>query len=256
MSLKRTYLLVVILCHVVSGWTKSTVSNTFTTADGLSDNSALCAFRDSYGFLWIGTENGLNCYDGQRMRAYRDIADTNSSLESSTVMSLQEYKQDIWFGGTLGLYVFDRKENKVSRFDRKTRYGVMISSDVSKMLMTEDNQIWVLTRGQGVFIYDTRNEQLEQNSRYGAFFCGGVIGNDGLVYTVTIGGQLSVFRGNGQHLKSYQIEDFQLDKNPISVACSGSTIWLANNTSLMRLNPNENTVELQLRLPGRKVAHW
>ena len=56
------------------------VSKFFTTSNGLSDNSAICALRDRYGMLWVGTENGLNYFDGSRIKAYFDMAgDTNTA---------------------------------------------------------------------------------------------------------------------------------------------------------------------------------
>ena len=45
----------------------------YMTANGLSDNRVLCALQDSYGFMWIGTANGLNCFDGQNNTVYRNM---------------------------------------------------------------------------------------------------------------------------------------------------------------------------------------
>ena len=84
-----------------------TLAHQFTTEDGLSDNSVTCALRDSYGLLWIGTENGLNCYDGLRIHAYRDIVASENPNETNTVSSLYEHEGNIWFGGSAGLYVFN-----------------------------------------------------------------------------------------------------------------------------------------------------
>ena len=40
--------------------------------DGLSHNTTWCSIQDSYGFLWIGTSDGMNCYDGCGNRVYRN----------------------------------------------------------------------------------------------------------------------------------------------------------------------------------------
>ena len=159
---------------VVAGFTSTataqlpTLAHQFTTDDGLSDNSVTCALRDSYGLLWIGTENGLNCYDGLRIHAYRDIVTSENPNETNTVSSLYEHEGNIWFGGSAGLYVFNRHENTYSRFMLRTHYGVVISSAVPKIVGGPDQRlIWITTMGQGIFIYDTETHQLTQDSRHG-----------------------------------------------------------------------------------------
>ena len=45
--------------------------------NGLSHNTTWCAIQDSYGFLWIGTSNGLNCYYGSGNKIYRNVLNDN-----------------------------------------------------------------------------------------------------------------------------------------------------------------------------------
>ena len=47
------------------------VIDSYTVKDGLSHNTIWCALQDSYGFIWLGTNNGLNCFDGQKNTIYR-----------------------------------------------------------------------------------------------------------------------------------------------------------------------------------------
>ena len=55
---------------------------------GLSDNMVLAIEKDRYGFIWIGTSEGLNRYDGYRFDIYRNHPDDLSSLSSSFVNAL------------------------------------------------------------------------------------------------------------------------------------------------------------------------
>ena len=41
--------------------------------DGLSHNTVWCAIQDSYGFIWLGTSDGLNRYDGRGNKVYRNV---------------------------------------------------------------------------------------------------------------------------------------------------------------------------------------
>lgn len=231
------------------------VSERYTTSEGLSDNSALCALRDSYGFLWVGTENGLNFFDGSRIRVFRDMAASESPDETNTVISLYEHKGDIWLGGSEGLYVFNRRQNRFTRFSKKTRYGVIISSAVTKMMESDNELIWILTYGQGIFNYNPKTDELTQDSRHGSFYSDMIVGADGLVYAVTLTGKLVVFRADGQFVNSYEVQESPFDKDRISITEAGGELWLANNTRLMRLNKDKRTTELVMDSPEMGAIH-
>ncbi len=233
---------------------QTVVTNKFTTADGLSDNAVLCALRDSYGLLWVGTANGLNCFDGLRIRVYRDMVVSENPNETNTVIALYEHKGDIWFGGTSGLYVFRRHDNIYSRFSVRTRYGVVISSAVQK-IVGQGRLVWIITMGQGIFTYDTESGTLTQDSRHGNFFCDIAVGSDGLIYAATLSGQLEVFRSDGQHLRSYRVKDYVYAKDPVRLVPVGSEIFLVCGTRLLRLNTSAHKIEQQADLPLLGAIH-
>lgn len=97
------------------------------------DKTSLCAMRDRYGFLWVGTLNGLVCYDGNGKSVYTSNSGVLPQTEGISVSSFFEKDDDIWFGGTQGLYIFHRDENRMERFPYKTRYNVQI-----ELIRTED----------------------------------------------------------------------------------------------------------------------
>ena len=67
------------------------VSKFFTTSNGLSDNSAICALRDRYGMLWVGTENGLNYFDGSRHHGLHILNTTTGQVTSLTYSANKPY---------------------------------------------------------------------------------------------------------------------------------------------------------------------
>ncbi len=232
------------------------VAERYTTNDGLSDNSVLCALRDSYGLLWVGTENGLNCFDGLRIHVYRDMVASENPNETSAVMSLYEHNGDIWFGGSAGLYVFNRTTNSFYRFSERTRHGVVISSAVPKIVGTKEGQlVWIPTLGQGLFTYNTATHELIQDSRHGSFFCDIATGSDGLVYAATLSGKLSQFSNDGQFLRDFEVQGYEYDKNPISIVQVKGELWLAYNTVCQRLNTDSKKTEQHLNAPQTGAIH-
>jgi signal transduction histidine kinase/ligand-binding sensor domain-containing protein/DNA-binding response OmpR family regulator len=216
---------------------------TYNASDGLSDNTVLCGLRDSYGFLWLGTPNGLNCFDGTNNRVYRNMVDENVTFENNIIISLMEHNGDIWFGGSFGLYIYHRALNSFTRFNAATKYGVVISSMVQKIMTARNGLIWICTMGQGVFVYNPKTRALMQISRYGGFISDICQSDDGLIYMASIKGALLVFKPNGTFLRSYSITNFVTDKNKLCVQHAGNEIWCGTDAGLYHLNRQTGTME-------------
>ncbi|WP_027455455.1 hybrid sensor histidine kinase/response regulator transcription factor [Xylanibacter brevis] len=249
MNLRRLYLILYmggLLLHNVLAQPINV--NRFSTSTGLSTNATLCALRDSYGLLWIGTENGLNYFDGMRVHVYRDMFIKQNPNETNTIISIFEHEKNIWLGGTAGLYVLDRQQNKYNRFEKKTRYGVVISTAVPKMINTDNGLIWIATQGQGLFIYDSKKDSLYQDSRHGTFFCDIEMDSDGLIYAATFSGELAIYRSDGQFLRSHKVEGYKDDKNPISMTRCNGHLWLGFNNTLKQLSLHHENAGQQWQL--------
>ncbi len=87
-----------------------------TMADGLSNDSVFSILQDRHGFLWFGTQAGLNRYDGYRVTQYRyDPRDANSLPGDFVQNLLEDRRGAIWTGsGTLGR--FDPETARFTRF--------------------------------------------------------------------------------------------------------------------------------------------
>ncbi len=73
-----------------------------TVADGLSNNVIMTVLEDSRGYLWVGTFQGLNRYDGYRVRVYRHIPGDTTSLSHDEVFALHEGRDGTLWVGTWG----------------------------------------------------------------------------------------------------------------------------------------------------------
>lgn len=86
-------------------------------AHGLLGNEVHCILQDSHGYMWFGTEKGLNMYDGTGFTVYKHQPGNPSSIVDAKIQSLWEDKQGIlWLGTWNGLERFDRATGSFSHF--------------------------------------------------------------------------------------------------------------------------------------------
>ena len=81
----------------------------FQIEDGLSQNSGFALLQDRQGYIWIGTQEGLNRYDGYNFKVYRKEIDNENMLGTNLVSCITEDKDgNLWIGtDDDGIYFFD-----------------------------------------------------------------------------------------------------------------------------------------------------
>lgn len=88
---------------------------------GLSQNTADCFLQDRDGFMWVGTQDGLNRYDGYSFTVYRSIPGDSFTLSDNFILSLAEDTEgNIWIGTRNGLCVYYKADAKFYRY--RTQY--------------------------------------------------------------------------------------------------------------------------------------
>lgn len=89
-----------------------------TVVDGLSQNSVFDILQDHRGYIWIGTQDGLNRYDGYEFKTYKHDPDDGNSLSENTITALREDRQGtLWIGTQKGgLNRFDPYAERFEHF--------------------------------------------------------------------------------------------------------------------------------------------
>src|SRR5215467_7822361 len=83
--------------------------------NGLSNNSVECSLQDADGFLWFGTINGLNRFDGYTFKAFHNDPEDSTSIGSSFIRCLyNDAKNTIWVGTNKGIYTYNKIGEKFS----------------------------------------------------------------------------------------------------------------------------------------------
>ncbi|SFD55661.1 Signal transduction histidine kinase [Chitinophaga sp. CF118] len=173
-----------------------------TTRDGLSQNTIRCLLQDKKGFIWIGTLNGLNRYDGRKFIVYRPEYGNPNSISDNRIRELHEDKQGLIWVKTI--------EGRFHCFDpRKESFVEYLPDSVVKsydhFFEASNGEIWLYGKANGSlrirkqkkhFITQCYNKQqpvnfVSEDSRQGIW-----IGTTGGLFRLKNDEQEIVFRGN------------------------------------------------------------
>ena len=129
----------------------------FSLADGLSQNSVLAMLQDRQGYLWFGTQDGLNRFDGYTFTAFKHDPDNTNSLSLNSVLTLHEDDDGALWIGTWGggLNRFDPHSNVWARFRHDAANPTSLCGDVVTALLEDRNgALWIGTNDGGLCVLD------------------------------------------------------------------------------------------------------
>ena len=121
--------------------------------NGLSDNMATCCVQDEKGYIWVGTRDGLNRFDGYAFKVFRHDPDVTETLGSNWITCLGcDRKGDLWVGTLSGLYQYDD--------ERESFRHLPFTADkrIDIFQFDRDNRLWILMDGN-LIRYNTQDNQ-------------------------------------------------------------------------------------------------
>ena len=113
--------------------------------DGLSQLSVVSIFQDTQGFLWFGTRDGLNKYDGNNFQIFRE-SDPDLYISNSFIQCMAEdEKGNLWVGTKRGLNRFDRNTGRFKQYYSSDDDSTISENTINCMLRDSRNMLWVGT---------------------------------------------------------------------------------------------------------------
>ena len=180
------------LCLIAVGQTRH-----FYTSERLASNLITCICQDKAGYIWIGTEYGLNKYDGYRFTNYFHDVNNAASINSNNVTSLfVDQNGGLWVGTGIGLaYYNDANDN----FERIPLANVE-AARVNDIIQEDDNHLLIGTAGYGLFRLDIREKKVVQVERYAT-------GDDDYFNHILIDDQGNLWKGGAGTVITCRLRD-------------------------------------------------
>ena len=164
--------------------------------NGLSQNTVNAILQDRKGFMWLGTKDGLNRYDGLSFRKFKHDAANPRSIGNSFITSLYEdFNGNIWVGTDAGVYIYYPEKEAFEEFDCQSLEKTRIERSVSMIAGDKQGRVWIAVEAQGMFCYDARQKllrnyplsEISSNIKCFTFDSGGTLWlgfyGDGLYYS-------------------------------------------------------------------------
>jgi len=133
----------------------------------LSENSVQSITEDYKGFMWFGTESGLNRYDGTNMNIYGKIFGDSTSLSNNRVLSIYETKnKELWVGTSSGLNLYNRDKNNFTHYYYEQSEGNNPDFNIiNGIIEDEEGDIWLATQG-GTCIFNRKNNKFFRFNKF------------------------------------------------------------------------------------------
>ena len=131
--------------------------------DGLSNRNITTIYQDSRGYIWIGTANGLNRYNGHEINIYSNEIGNEKSLSSNYISSIIEDDYgNMWIGTTGGLNILDVEKNEITRISNKISDNEgTIHFNITALYKDSKGRVWVGTE-YGLKVYDNITGEMKE----------------------------------------------------------------------------------------------
>ena len=182
-----------------------------TVDNGLSQNSVYAILEDHQGFMWFGTADGLNRYDGYQFKTYKSYARDSSTLSNNTIRALCEDRSGtIWVGTDKGLNRYDRLTDTFVRYTSDNRVPFPVGSGYLETLFGDSHDnLWIGT-GMSIVCYDSSRSHCKK---------------------------FTAASGVKEYLRLTSLAEEQ-----------DGTVWIGTTAGLTRYNPQQGTLD-RIRLP-------
>lgn len=232
-----------------------------TTDDGLSQSNVTCILQDSKGFMWFGTFNGLNRYDGYEFEVFHYHPNDAQSVSHNYISALfEDHNGYLWVGTSDGLNRYDRQTNRFKSYKHQKGNPNSISDNQIETIFEDSKgRLWIGTRNGGLELFNPENESFihyfhdenDKKSLSSNFIRVLFEDSDGNLWIAHGDGAIDIFNENLHEFVHLSIDGKKLTDSRISaiVESPDKNIWIGTQgDGLYRLNYENGN--------ARQIAHY
>lgn len=127
-------------------------------SDGLSNNSITTIYQDKEGYMWFGTYDGLNRYDGYTFKIFRNEINNENSLSNNTIYTLDgDSNRNIWIGGNKGASVYDKSKALFYQVKYKLKEdgsSLILKNAVHQIKAVSADLVVLATQNAGLLVFE------------------------------------------------------------------------------------------------------
>lgn len=228
--------------------------------NGVSSNNISTLFQDQKGYIWIGTENGLNRFDGNQFTLYQKNNPLYSNFHANSINTICETTdKELWLGTDNGVFIYNQVKDTFTPFVKQTSDKTSITSWITHIIQDKAGNIWIATHKQGIFLFNTQTDKLTQFE---------IPQNDNIVTRILNDEQNNIWlSGPYQLCKLNKVnntfETYAIEEKTESIYFmalwedSSNHIWIGTwDKGLWKLNPRTKQVEKYLtEEKGKGILH-
>ncbi len=135
----------------------------YSLEDGLSQSTVFSVVQDDLGFIWVGTEDGLNRFDGYQFRVFKNRPGDSTSLSDNYIYSIvKDTLGYLWIGTRHGgLNRFDPRTEQFRSWEIRSDDGKLSSNFIRKLLRDRSGNIWIATDDAGLWRFNPHTETFQ-----------------------------------------------------------------------------------------------
>ncbi|MEM1182511.1 MAG: response regulator [Acidobacteriota bacterium] len=222
--------------------------------DGLSQVSVFAIHQDARGFLWLGTRDGLNRWDGTEFIVYRQDPENVQSLPNSYVRTLTTDGQDtLWIGTFEGLAALDPTREKFEVFHHDPEDPNTISGESVRDLHADADSLWIATLDGGIDRLDIASREVERlefpSQGDGPIGAGAITGDStGRLWIGLLDGLATLPPGGDKPVR-FQPDVVKAEVQALHIE-PGGALWAGTPSGLLRVEIDRGRVQAFQAKPG------
>lgn len=202
-------------------------------SEGLSQSTVNTIFQDSKGFMWFGTADGLNKYDGYQMKSYRNQGNTSTLSNYIGEKIVEDAQGDLWVSSRHGLNKYDHLKDQFMEFypGGDTSY---FDRWIDVLGIDNDGDLWCWDRNRTFYQYHINTDEIESIKMEDgeSLFRQAVMDKDGNIWYNNMHG-ISRYNIYNHHFSNYLNEYFiSINKSPLLASLSideEGILWMTSN---------------------------